>query len=425
MSLPKRITAFVILPIFMVGLGWQMGMRFERWVGESIQREWEQKMSEDGATMADPERAVDLGLFWQVWRLLLTHYIDPADLQQREMLFGAIRGMVEGVGDPYTAFMSPEENAEFRDSLNGELEGIGAQLEFKEGQIVVVAPIRGSPAASAGLLPKDIIIRVDGETTEGKSLDEIIHKIRGPKGTTVTVDIARKGSVKDLSFTITREEIHVPSVEQKTVKSGGKTVGVVSLNQFGADSVTEMRKALVKVKEDSPDALILDLRFNGGGYLDGAVDIVSFFIAAGKVVTVAEQSGAPQHHYVSGKPLLPDTPMVVLINGGSASAAEIVAGALQDLGRATIIGEQSFGKGTVQEVIDLPMKTSLRVTTARWLTPSGRDLGKHGVDPTIVVERTPEDFAADRDPQMDKAVEYLTTGHTVTVSMGTNSRAQK
>ena len=419
-----RFVAFAILPLFTLLLGWQLGMRYEQRIVERIEQEQEDRLGGSGATIEDPEREVDLTLFWQVWRILLGHYIEPADLETKPLLFGAIKGLVDGVGDPYTVFMTPEENEEFRDSLDGALEGIGAQLEMREDAIVVVAPVRGSPAEKAGLLPQDVLLSVNGESVEGKTLQEVIGTIRGPKGTSVTIAVAREGRTTPVTLTIVRDEIHVPSVEYEVKHADGKTIGFAAVNQFGTDTVSELRRALQELRRESLDGIILDLRFNGGGYLEGAVDMVSYFAKEGKVVTVVQRAGSPVQHYVSGKTIEPDLPMVVLINEGSASAAEIVAGALQDLGRATIIGMRSFGKGTVQEVIDLPLKTSLRVTTARWLTPNGRDLGKHGVDPDIVVERTEEDFAAKRDPQLDAALEFLATGRVVNVRTGTGAAAQ-
>jgi carboxyl-terminal processing protease len=205
---------------------------------------------------------------------------------------------------------------------------------------------------------------------------------------------------------VTRENIHIPSVESKTVQSKVGAVGVVALNQFGDEALSEVQAAIAALPKNMK-AFVLDLRFNGGGYLDGAVDLVSLFQRTGTVVTVVRRDGPSEVHSVSGKVLLPDIPMVVLINGGSASASEITAGALKDLNRATIIGTQSFGKGTVQEIIDLPGGSALRVTTAKWQTPSGHDLGKTGITPDVVVDRTAEEYKAGKDPQLDAAVKFF------------------
>ncbi|MDP7069355.1 MAG: S41 family peptidase, partial [Candidatus Peribacteraceae bacterium] len=213
-----------------------------------------------------------------------------------------------------------------------------------------------------------------------------------------------------LEITITRDDIKVPSTESEIKEYDGKRIGYVALNRFGDTTTTEVEEQVKKFLEDKVDALLIDVRFNGGGYLEKAVDLTSMFIQKGKVVSVARREGELSHHYVSGRPLDTEIPLAILINEGSASASEILAGVLQDAGRATIVGKQSFGKGTVQEVFELPGGTSLRVTTARWLTPNGRDLGKDGVTPDIEVERTREQIQKKEDPQLDAALELLTKG---------------
>jgi carboxyl-terminal processing protease len=353
-----------------------------------------------------------------VWRLLLKHYIAPEDLQVTPLVFGAVQGLVHAVGDAYTAFMTPPENKSFRQALEGKLQGIGAELTLREGQIVIVAPLKGSPAAKAGLLPGDVIVQVGEVTIEGETLQQVVQRIRGPKGTRVTLTILRHGSVEPLTFTIVRDDIDVPSVESRILTTATGSLGYIALNQFGEHSIVEFKEALQSIAQEPLKGLIVDLRFNGGGYLDGAVELASLFLHQGKVVSVERRGAEPEHHYVYGRPLLPDIPLAVIINQGSASASEIVAGALQDHGRATVIGKKSFGKGTVQEVIDLPGGSSLRVTTARWLTPNGKNLGKEGVDPDIDIDRTEEDFDAGRDSQLDAAVEWLLDGERPTKLVG-------
>lgn len=363
-----------------------------------------------GAVLAHPEKEVNMALFWGVWKLLLRNYIEPLTLNSREMFFGAIHGLVAAVGDPYTVFMTPQENDDFHQSLNGELQGIGAELTLRDGHIIVVAPLRGSPAEHAGLLPQDIIIAVDGEIVEGKPLTDVVRRIRGVPGTSVTLKLVRAEKKDPISITIVRAEIRVPSIEYRAITSGSGTVGYLEVNQFGEETIREATRALRSVEEEELDGLIIDLRFNGGGFLEGAVAFTSLFLERGEVVSVERREGVPQRQYVSGHPIFPSLPLVVLINEGSASASEIVAGALQDHARATIIGVKSFGKGTVQEVFDLPGGSSLRVTTAHWLTPKGRNLGKEGVEPDISIERTKEDFEADYDPQLSSALEWILEG---------------
>ena len=408
-----RNITLVVLPLLTFILGWQVGVRLEQ---ENLEQAYG-KLEEvytggvgSGDLFTDPEHEVDLTLLWSVWKLLLKHYIVPEDVRPTPLLFGAVRGLVRAVGDPYTTFMSPEENTDFRQALNGELQGIGAQLTMRDEQVVIVAPLKGSPAEKAGLEADDIVVKVDDGAIDGLSLDQVVHRIRGPKGTSVTIGVVREGHPDVLSFTIERDDIHVPSVEHEIKKTQTGTVAYIAINQFGDGTTHEVTEALKTLLREEPEGVVLDLRFNGGGYLEGAVEITSLFLPKGKVVSVERRDSNPQPFYVSGRPIAPVIPLVILINRASASASEIVAGALQDHGRAIIVGMKSFGKGTVQEVIDLPGGSSLRVTTSRWLTPNGRDLGKEGVEPNVVIDRTREDFEAKRDPQLEKAMEVLLEG---------------
>ena len=388
-----RIPSLILIPIFALVIGFHIGTQYveHRTLGE------ESKLSTfiRGSTgtgsvvQGDPEENVDMTLLWTVWRLLQKHYVHPDDLHGDTMVYGAVSGLVNSLGDPYTLFMTPKDNQSFDDSLSGTLEGIGAELEEKNGAIVVVAPMKGSPAEKAGLLPKDVIVMVGDIATKGMALTEVVSHIRGPKGTEVQLTIERAKRTEKI--TITRESIHIPSVETKTVTSAQGDVYDIILNQFGDDSVESIRKALEKMPASSK-GIILDLRYNGGGYLDGAVSIVSMFVKSGNVVSIIRREGAPEVRTVTGSPIETNRPMVILVNNGSASAAEITAGALRDLGRATLVGTQTFGKGTVQDVIDLPGGSALRVTIAKWLTPSGFDLGKKGLTPDIVVDRTLDQF---------------------------------
>src|SRR3989344_1940427 len=406
-----RNATLLALPVLTLLLGVQLGMSYEKRQLEEEYEILEENLSSgvgSGVLVSDPEEEVNITLLWSVWNLLIEHYIEPGKLQATPMLYGAVGGLVDAVEDPYTSFMPTKENTEFRESLNGTLQGIGAELVFKDEKIVVVAPIKGSPAEAAGLQPEDIITHVDEKSMEGFSLNDAVDLIRGPKGTQVTITVEREDEEEPIKMTITRDDIHVPSMESEMKKHKGKNIGHITLNRFGDTTTVEVREAVTALTEQKMDALIFDVRYNGGGYLDKAIDLSSTFLKSGKVVSVAHREGEPSHHYVTGNPIAESVPMVVLINEGSASASEILAGALQDNGRATIIGKQSFGKGTVQEVFELPGGTSLRVTTARWLTPNGKDLGKEGVHPDIEVERTKEQIQNKEDPQLDAALEFLT-----------------
>lgn len=413
MSNPTRIISLVLLPLLTLLVGWQIGVNAQQQDTIEMQRRMEELYSGtsgSGTLLGDPEKEVDLSLLWGVWRLLQSNYIEPGDLQTKEMVMGAVTGLVGAVGDPYTVFMTPKENTDFRDALSGHLQGIGAELAEREGKIVVVSPLKGSPAQKAGLAPQDVIVEVDGTDITGLKLNEVVTKIRGPKGTDVTIKVLREDADDLLTFTITRDNITVPSTQYEVKKTATGSVGYLAINQFGSETIHEIEEILKGVKPEELKGFIVDLRYNGGGYLEGAVDLVSMFLKEGKVVSVERRNGSPQRHYVSGQTILETIPLVVMQNEASASASEIAAGALQDHKRATIVGMKSFGKGTVQEVIDLPGGSSLRVTIAKWLTPNGRDLGKDGVVPDIEVSRTREEIVAGTDPQLQAALEWLLDG---------------
>lgn len=406
----KRIVttiAVITLPLFTLALGWQLGMRSHSGGVRVTGMELLDGQAASGTVLGDPEDEVDLSLLWETWRVLQAKYIYPQDLQTSQMVLGAVRGMVEGIGDPYTVFMSAKENKEFRDSLAGDLQGIGAELGQKDGIITIIAPLKGSPAEAAGLAPGDRILKVNDDITADLSLQEVVQRIRGPQGTEVTLTIARADDDELKTVTIVRQEIHLPSVESSTRDTDAGRIGIIALYQFGSDSAVELREALAELEVEELAGLVLDLRGNGGGYLDGAVDIVSLFVPEGEIVSVQGRDGELQKHVANRRPLDTTTPLAILINQGSASAAEITAGALQDMRRAMIVGMKSFGKGSVQEIIELPGGASLRVTYARWLTPSGRDISKDGIQPDLVVDLTHEDAQAERDPQLERALEWL------------------
>lgn len=401
-----------LLPLIALALGFQLGATYQYHDLENQYEGLQELFTVTGSGQVihgDPEKEVSLSILWNVWRLLQRHYVHPEELKADKMVFGAVSGLVGAVGDPYTVFLTPKDTQVFEDAMSGTLEGIGAQLDLQENAVVIVVPLKGSPAERAGLLPKDIITHVNGQELEGLPLEQVVSLIRGPKGTSVTLTIEREGKTEPLTIAVTRENIHIPSVESSVQKTATGSVGILIINQFGDDTVLEVKKAIGELPTGLR-GLVLDLRFNGGGYLDGSVELVSMFLKVGKVVTVERRDTPVQEYTVTGQVLLPDLPLVVLINKGTASASEITAGALKDNGRATIVGTQSFGKGTVQEIIALPGGSSLRVTTARWLTPSGHDLSKKGITPDVIIDRTPEEFKAGYDPQLQRAMEVVTEG---------------
>ena len=395
-NIPK-VLGLIILVAFVFALGWNVG------AGQVRQKSGSFPTEQQSSQISSSDK-VDMQLFWDVWSLLASKYVDPSIMDYKNMIYGAIRGMVYSLEDPYTTFLTPKENKDFQESMNGTLEGIGAELTLRDGMITVVSPLNGSPAKKAGLQPEDVILKVNGEDVQDFSLEQVVMKIRGPKGTKVKLTLGRKGQGEPFDMEIVRETININSVEWKMVDG----VADIKLNQFGGKTKDEFTKAISEIQLKRPTGIILDLRYNGGGYLDGAVDITSEFVEKGKVVSVKKRNPEEDEViYVTGKARIAKTPLVVLINKGSASASEIVAGAIRDNGRGTIIGETSFGKGTVQEVENLIDGSSLRITIAKWYTPNNVNISKVGITPDIEVKRSIEDIKAEKDPQLDAAMDYL------------------
>lgn len=395
-----KILGLIILILFVFTLGWHVG------VSQNSQNSAQYLI--ENHTRTSGKDKVDMELFWDVWSILASKYVEPQALDFKDMIYGAIRGMVFSLEDPYTTFLTPKENKDFHDNLDGTLEGIGAELTIRNELITVVSPLKNSPAKKAGLLPEDIILKVDGEDVGDYTFEQVIMLIRGPKGTEVILTIGRIGNPEPFEIFIIREAIDVPSVEWKMEGD----IAVIELNQFGTNTKEEFTKAVNDLLTKRPKGIILDMRFNGGGFLDGAVYIVSEFIDKGKyqgkVVSIKKRNPLEDEViYVSGKAKMASLPLVVLINKGSASASEIVAGAIQDYERGIVIGETSFGKGTVQEVENLVDGSSLRVTVAKWYTPENRNISENGITPDIKIELTPEDYDKKIDPQMDEALKYL------------------
>lgn len=331
----------------------------------------------------------------QTYRALQSHY--DGKLDDKKLIEGASRGMVEAVGDPYTVFFNKSDAQQFEKDLDGTFSGIGAEIGKKGSSLVVISALDSSPAHKAGLVPNDMILKVDGEDATNWSVDKAVSKIRGKKGTTVKLTISRDDTVSDVS--IVRDTITDPSV--KTEEKGD--VGIIRLSRFGADTASLTRQAAEKFKDKK--AVIVDLRGNGGGYLQAAQEIASIWLNEGDIV-VTERSGGQirQTHKAEGDNILNGKKTIVLIDQGSASASEILAGALQDHNAATIVGEQSFGKGSVQDIVELPNGAQLKVTIARWYTPNGKNINKKGITPNIVVKIGKNDDS-DHDSQLQKALD--------------------
>lgn len=338
----------------------------------------------------------------QVYNLLKKDF--DGTLDKSKLLDGIKAGLVDAAGDPYTEYFNPKQAQEFDQELSGSFTGIGAELGTDEdNNIVIVSPLSGYPAEAAGLLPKDIITAINGQSTTGLGVSEAVNKIRGEAGTKITLSIVRNKG-KPFDVTITRTQINVPSVKY----SVDGNIGYIKISQFNHDTYKLVQDAAKEFKTKNVKAIVLDLRSNPGGYLDSAVKISSLWLDSGKPI-VSERRGSTilEREIASGEHPFKGLPTVVLINSGSASASEITAGALRDNGAATIVGIKSFGKGSVQQVESLAGGSELKVTIARWYTPKGANIDKHGITPDVSLDMSEADQKAGKDPQKDKAIEIL------------------
>ncbi len=355
---------------------------------------------------------VDMNQFWTAWQLLDENFVQTHSSTsiptKEERLWGAITGLTQSYGDPYTVFMPPQEAQIFKEDISGAFEGVGMELGLRDGNLVVVAPIKGSPAEKAGLKSGDAIIAVDGKLTNGMGVDDAVKVIRGKKGTTVKLSIMREGSTEPKEISVVRDTISIPVLNNYKRDDG---IYVIELYSFSANSADLFRNALRDFINSGSTKLILDLRGNPGGYLEAAVDMASFFLPVGAVVVAEDFQGKEDNIYhrslgyniFAGKNLS----MAILVDQGSASASEILAGALQQNNVAKLIGKKTFGKGSVQELMSLGGGAELKITIARWLTPNGSSISDGGLTPDIEADRSQEDYTAGKDPQRDAAVQYL------------------
>ena len=347
---------------------------------------------------------VDFSQFWEVWGELEEKFVDRATIDRKQLVYGAIGGLVKALGDPYTVFLPPRETKLFREDVRGSFGGIGAEIGIRKEVLTIIAPLKGSPAERAGLKAADKILKINATTTADLSLEEAVSYIRGPIGTQVTLTISREDE-DTREVAITRETIVVPIIETSRKGDGIFSIHLLS---FNGSSPLEFRRAIREFLIAGDKKLILDLRSNPGGFLDAAVDIASWFVPAGEVVAREKTADGSEVLYrSSGHRLLEDTPVVVLVDQGSASASEIVAGALRDARGAKLVGDKTFGKGSVQEVDDLSGGASLKITIAKWLTPKGTSINDKGLEPDIKVEVKKKDTEAGKDPVLEKGIEIL------------------
>lgn len=342
---------------------------------------------------------VNFGLFWDIYNEVSQSYLKPMDAQKA--LYGAINGLVNSLEDPYSSFLTPEESASFKNDLGGKLEGIGAEIGRRNGVPAIIAPLEGSPAQKAGLKAGDKIIAVDNVYTENLSLSEVVLKIRGKTGTQVTLKILRQGEKDPRDVAITREAINVEDVSLEIKDS----TAIVKIRQFGDNSFSQLESVAKEIKAKNIKYIVFDLRNNPGGLLDKSIDMLNVLLPKNSVVVEQKpKTGAVEKMSTTRDPILTDEKIVVLVNAGSASASEIFAGAVQDYNRGTIIGEKTFGKGTVQVLRDFDLGAALKLTIAQWLTPEGRQIEATGIAPDIEVGLSEADSDSGKDPQLDRAL---------------------
>lgn len=399
-NLAKRLSNFFLIiavSVVLFGSGYKLGQK-------------NYFSSASGQAPAVKNKVSDFSLFWDVWDKVEAKYVDKKKIDVKKMYFGAIKGMVASLEDPYTFFLTPEENQQSKDDLGGKFDGIGAQLGLKDNRITVIAPLKDSPAVRAGVKAGDFINAVDGKSTKDWTLPQAVSKIRGEKGTKVLLTLERDG--KEIKIPIIRDRIIVDSVDL----SFKKGVAVLKINQFGDNTDAEWDNAINQIKAEwdakKIKGMVLDLRDNPGGYLDSSVYLASDFLKEGDLIVKQESSyGSSREYHSDRNGRLLDIPLVVIINRGSASASEILAGALRDHKKATLIGEKSFGKGSIQEAIDLQKGAGLHITVAKWILPGGDWINSKGIEPKIKVENEIKEgntLTDEDDKQLKKAVDLLT-----------------
>lgn len=412
----QRKSFFVLAAFFLIGGAFLFGV----WFGVERRSDLEQLPFIRGAEPSSPPSDIDFSPFWKSWRLIEERFAGEGELDRQKMVWGAISGMVGALDDPYTVFLPPKEQEDFSNEIKGEFGGIGAEIGMRKGILVIIAPLGGSPAEAAGIRAGDKVLKIDDKPTGDLTLDEAVHLIRGLKGTNVTLTLLSKKGEDTKDVTITRDVIRIPTLKTERRQGG---IFIIKLFNFNEGSVQAFRGAMREFLLSGSEKLILDLRNNPGGFLDASVDIASWFLPEGTVVAKEAFRDGKENVYRSrGYGVLAEVPVVILINEGSASASEILAGALREEREVKLIGEKTFGKGSVQQVESITPETALKVTIARWLTPKGVSISKEGLAPDIEVVSDPDGEDKDKeeikssfaieedDPALARAIEYLLTG---------------
>ena len=411
----KKIIFSIIIGILLVSGSFILGTKFNFSKNNSVEI-----INKENALL----ETADFTPFWESWELLDEKFVkekienedEEENITAQDKVWGAIQGLASSFGDPYTIFLPPTESEMFADDIEGNFEGVGMEIGIRDNILIVVAPLKDTPAERAGMEPKDKILEIDGKSTKNIDTSTAVKLIRGKKGTEVILLVEREGEKENLKISIIRDVIDIPTIETE-VKRGENIkdgVFIIRLYSFTAVSPNLFREALRKfVENGTTNKLIIDLRGNPGGYLESATDIASWFLPMGKIVVTEDYGGNQPNkiHRSKGYNIFNDNlKMAILVNGGSASASEILAGALSEYDKAILVGTKTFGKGSVQELIKITPETSLKVTVARWLSPDGNSFSHDGLEPDEIVEITEDDvdYIEDGgDPQLDKAIELL------------------
>lgn len=385
--------AIVVVVLIAVTASFLGGFYFNQYI-------WQKKYDSAQENLA----GIDLLLLGDVINELNNSFVDSDKINSEKMTYGVIAGAVKSLDDPYTVFFDPKETVAFKDDIAGSFSGVGIQVGSKEGKLKVIAPIKGTPAERAGILPGDIILQVNKESIADMPVDDVIEKIKGEKGTKVELTISRDAKIKDIEMV--RDIIKVPTLDVEIKEQAGKKIAVLSIYHFSEELYADFKKEIPKLS--TVDGIILDLRNNPGGLVNETREVISWFLKKDAVIYTEQDKFQNKKSMLSaGYGSLENIPMVIVANEGSASAAEIMAGALRDDRGITIIGKTTYGKGTVQKVVDLPGGSSVKVTIAKWFTPSGVRIQDTGIKPDIEVTLTEDDYIKDKDPQLDKAFEEI------------------
>lgn len=404
----KKFVPGLVLAVFVVITffgGFYAGERKEKKISGDVSRvlAYSEEAANSSLTV-NSDDVFDFNLYWEVWDSIKQSHVDKNQIKNKDLFYGSLKGMSAAADDPYTIFMDPTDAKEFADDLAGTFEGIGAEVGMRNDIVTIIAPLDGMPAQKAGLRAGDKVYAIDGKSTIGLTVDEAVKLIRGTKGTQVKLSILRNTNTKIQEFTITRDTIIVKSVKTEMRKDG---IFIIKVTNFNDDTFGLFNAAVNEALVKNPKGLVLDLRNNPGGYLDTAVSMASEWIEAGPVVAEQFSDNVRNEYPSNGNARLKNIPTVVLVNGGSASASEIVAGALRDYKEATLVGEQTYGKGSVQSLRGLSDGSALKITVAKWLTPAGDAIDEKGIAPDHIVKLEQKDVDQNIDPQMDKALELL------------------